>query len=955
MGSRWRDTVAAPRRSDPEAGGFPVFEGAAQVIKLIGYLYQRLRYGDRPRELSLSGAGWRELSDRRERSGRGGLPMVCLVRPEGHDELLGALAARLAHSTPNRVPHAFISLAEILDSDGHDPDAVPLTHEDIEIIRNILVRMESGLAKSVNRKAGRFRFRLFSLVNWLMDQQLGEDAMKRESRLRRLLRRRDITARIDDALTTAGKEAPELPSWLRWIFAVLRLLLPLLFVVTVTSRVTWLSGQYRWFLRQPHLSPEVPGGFLGFAERLTKGEWIKEDPEQVARFLTNAFLEDLRRAYRWRPWQLLRVRRTTYATLLLDNITRANGGYVLLKLINDVRNETGRFDPLLVISASRKVPPDAGRNTQRPKYDARHALGSYREWQNSLLADRRARRNTAWYLPLRIPGVPKPEERSQAEQELDPLGAYKVPRQSLSSSRLLRLAAVAVLLVGAAYSYRTWSVSHCGEGTRWPGLQPSLTWTGSECIGVTDGSYNIFQPSDPLLAQVVSTILNQNQQAERLRKKYPQRPYITLIEVEALTSSTGTADGLTAERESLEGVAVAQWRQLNKNPNSDTDPIVRILIANAGKSMKQGVLVAQQLKALAVRDPSLVGVVGLDMSSQPTMDTITALTNAGLPMVAATLSADSLAQSHQMYFQVAPQNLRQAAVAAAFAKQHVNEHPYLANSVRVYYADDEKDTYSVNLRKDVLDAFNVQGFLVEAKAFTPNDTGSRPVREKLGDTLIGNASVAGRDTCRYNGFAYFAGRGVPDFGAFLDGAALCGSNAVLLGDDDVTRYVADANARRQRRAMQFYYESFAPAPTDNTQPAERDFYSNFYDLFSFERDAQNGRSLDGHAALSYDATLTMITAAKYLREKETIPITPGTVWREITDIHTSHGGQPPANNSIDGVTGVIDFGGDVTQHVPFGKPVAILSVDGGEVNSNLVGFCGNAKDHLQSSWCPPDR
>jgi len=53
-------------------------------------VYERPGFGDRPRMLDL-GSGWRELEDRRERSHRQGLPMVCLVRPEGPDELLGAL------------------------------------------------------------------------------------------------------------------------------------------------------------------------------------------------------------------------------------------------------------------------------------------------------------------------------------------------------------------------------------------------------------------------------------------------------------------------------------------------------------------------------------------------------------------------------------------------------------------------------------------------------------------------------------------------------------------------------------------------------------------------------------------------------------------------------------------------------------------------------------------------
>jgi hypothetical protein len=75
---------------------------------------------------------------------------------------------------------------------------------------------------------------------------------------------------------------------------------------------------------------------------------------------------------------------------------------------------------------------------------------------------------------------------------------------------------------------------------------------------------------------------------------------------------------------------------------------------------------------------------------------------------------------------------------------------------------------------------------------------------QAGDQLLGNADTAGRDTCSYHGFVYFAGRGVPDFGDFLNGAAQCGSQAVFIGDDDVSRYVADAAAREQNQVTPFF-------------------------------------------------------------------------------------------------------------------------------------------------------
>lgn len=934
----------------------PIFVGVAQLVELIGQLYQRPRFGDRPRELDHSGTGWRELADRQERSGHRGLPMVCLVRPDGQDELLSWFGEQLDQAKPDRVPYALIRLNEIQDNNPPGIDTVPLTAEDVEDVRKILHEVTNELAKHTNGRAGRFRFRLFSLIDWLMGQELNQDTVPRERALRKQLRRQDSSQRWDDALKSVGDIPPSDSGWLRWPFAALRMVPWLIFLAAITGRVPVLSGQYRWFLHQQYLSPEVTDGFVSFAARLTKGQWVLEDKEQVACLLVSSFLEDLRRAYRWRPWQLWRVRRMTYVTLLLDNITRANGGYTTLRLINEVRNDLGRFDPLLVISASRKVPPDAGVIPGRPRYEAAHALDGYRHWQNSLFADRRAHDVTAWYLPLRIPGVPSEPERRQAEQQIGAFGGYQLESRAARtpwwSSRILRIGVILILLGGLATGYTMWSHAYCGGWTRFPGFSSSLKWTGTECIGVTDGSYDIFQPSDQSTQLVEHVIFSQNQQAKQAHTAHPERPYITLVDIEAFTSSTSSADGLTSERESLEGLAITQQRQLQGSP---TDPIVRVLIANAGQGMRQGVALAQQLGKLAKSDPTVVGVVGLDMSTQPTVDTISALSDAGLPMVASTLSADSLANNHPLYFQVAPQNTREAAVAAAWADQQARATPSTPRAVRVYYSDDATDIYSTNLRDDAVKFFTAKDFQVEAKAFKPSTDRGPSASQSRGDQLVGTAYYAGNDTCSpdYNGFVFYAGRGLSDYAEFLSGAAQCGSKAVFLGDDDVANYVADATEREKNQIPSFYYLSFALAPTTGPQGQQRNFYPELNKLFNFENNKKQGRSLDGYAALYDDAANVLITAVRYLREgSETIPITPGAVWREITNIHTPK--TPQDNEPIDGLTGIIDFGGDISRHVPLNKPVVILHVNNGEVDPSKVVICGIVNGQTNPAWCPTD-
>jgi hypothetical protein len=80
-------TVTRNSAKNTERNSFPVFHGADRLLKLIGALYQRPRFGDRPRKLRETDGEWGDIVPRPERS-RKGLPMVCLVRPDGPENLL---------------------------------------------------------------------------------------------------------------------------------------------------------------------------------------------------------------------------------------------------------------------------------------------------------------------------------------------------------------------------------------------------------------------------------------------------------------------------------------------------------------------------------------------------------------------------------------------------------------------------------------------------------------------------------------------------------------------------------------------------------------------------------------------------------------------------------------------------------------------------------------------------
>jgi hypothetical protein len=315
----------------------------------------------------------------------------------------------------------------------------------------------------------------------------------------------------------------------------------------------------------------------------------------------------------------------------------------------------------------------------------------------------------------------------------------------------------------------------------------------------------------------------------------------------------------------------------------------------------------------------------------------------GLPTIAATLTADSMVDVSRMYLQVSPQNRREAAVAAAHVRNLLSngKDPFgrpLERRATIYKSDDPNDTYSQNLAKDLELELTAAGVPVVVKSYSPS-----------GDGTDGNQS--GRDACDRGGIVLFAGRGQVDFDAFLGGVQdRCRANPpYILAGDDVTKWAADRTTSARNQSIPFQYLALATAPDllAGAPPEASDFYARLADLFQYES-TDRGRSLDGHAALSYDAAYSVVLAVSYLR-RDSIAVNGGTVWSALQSI-TDAGG---AQRAYQGVTGRIDFGGSVLRRVPVNKPVAIVTFRNGRPDPRATLVCGGRTG--SPAWCPVDQ
>jgi hypothetical protein len=842
----------------------------------------------------------RRLYPRRGRRNRSTRPLICLIRREGQPPALPQLRRRFGGG--GLVVH--VELAA--DADHPPPEQgqrPPITEHDVRLVLTLLRELTNRLGRVDDRRRRIGRFRRFAVTVWLMSHELGESAGDQESRDRRV---RELMRDQGRYQQRQNLSELQVPGWL----GALAIVLPFVwFRARVSGRLPVLSGHYRWFVRRESLAPPVSGGMTDVAAALTDGEW-QRDPDTALLFLVNSFMEDVRAALR-------SSRYTACATLLLGGITRRNGGYQLLRAINDVRNLTELADPLLIVTESLRVPPFAD-----PPCDlapVSQAEAAYEQWRAGHEREQGPREAPAWYLPLAL-SADEPASRPA------PLLPPREPRLR----RVLPAAAAVLLIAGAGYGYQHWSRQHCGNGLSWPGVHPTVWVTGGECVGITDTP--AASGAFPDLAAQLDVIAAQNSEAADQHDAQPGRPLLTLVYVGVLTAPNDDSDSLSTEREGLKGAAVAQRWQLDAH--GTTDPLVRILVANGGARMSSGPAVADTVVQMAHTDPSIVGVIGLSQSYQATLDTVGRLAVAGIPSIGATLSTDVLADSSPLYYQIAPQNKREADVVAAYVR-NLQQTGATAPGVplRTYYSADQTDRYSNNLNADVIASFAHLGFPTESVPFgspgQPND-----------------AAAAGRGACGYPGIVFYAGRPQPDFGSFLNSIRNCGAQplpARIIADDDTTRYVADQNTRRRYGSIPFDYVAFSATPP-LAAGTERDFYTEYNVLFGAD---SPGASLDGHAALSFDAVLTFVYAVGYLRvDGQPIPMTPAAVWRQISSISGRTG--------FAGASGYIDFGANVNRHVPIDKPVLVLKVRNGSVLNDASGYCGVHGDPRTQPWCPYD-
>ncbi|WP_141974630.1 hypothetical protein [Saccharothrix saharensis] len=914
----------------------------------------------------------RDLVDRprwRPRRGRDGLrgdrplPLLCVIGDVGGNDVPKALELRLENTgarSKRKVPHAHAdagpaatTAADRWSRVEREAPLLPL----LDVLHSRLLADRFGHDKLRS-------FRHYRLVDWLTGRQLPPAQNIHDNRaivreLREWYAAADTARDVEPQATAQQLGGPS-------VYEKLLVLLltvwhrPLRFWLWVHG-VPLVGREPRWLMRQPFMVPGHSTAFTGFAERLTAGRRAEENPEHVKKLLVHAFLQDLRLAYRPRGLRLRRWQRTAYTVVLLSGLTDDNGGWELLRLINDVRNESTEHDPLLVIAAADAKPADL--QPGRPVEPVSRIKAELDAWAAGLPVHRQALRPDARFVFVRLPG--ERDDPTQADESawVD-LSGIK-PRQPPLPARKPVVAGVVLALLAA--------VSLTGGRWGWvrvdndclpdPARGVAVRWVEAiqSCVGYSDDSARVFGP-DPRLRAAQHAVFELNATAERLHEDNPERTLVSVVYFADLTHPVSDPGADASTSEELEGLLIRQEAQ---NKTSNTEPLLRVYVANGGDRMAAArTVVDDLLEPLLAADPTIVGVIGMALTVDATESAIGALGDLGTPVVATTLTGEVLGSRSPLYFQLVPGNAVQAELVAEHARR-------VGKQVTVYHPP---------LTDNYLDSL-VSELLAELGA---DETATRSWDRQVGEVEV---------VCGAGHIAFFAGR-EGEFPGFLDEVVdQCGNDRPeVIGDDTTARFIAqsDLRLRNEFRGIAVSFVSMGArvvlAGTDcvtKGQPAARDpEHPGARPLVEFctghrrvrERVTGVGRVADfarllarsddhmpwpgERIGLAYDAASLFVAAARDNRTRSRVPnpdpAAPST--GPLPTVHRAAIAQELREpGDYEGATGPIDF---ARSRTGLTRPLAILTIsdlhDLAEVPSCVYEISRPADPAAPRPWGTPD-
>jgi hypothetical protein len=376
---------------------------------------------------------------------------------------------------------------------------------------------------------------------------------------------------------------------------------------------------------------------------------------------------------------------------------------------------------------------------------------------------------------------------------------------------------------------------------------------GTECIGYSDDVALTFGTGKALPA-AQHRIFRYNREVERLVAGGWRNPRVRLIVMTALTAKRSLPEDerYPAEREAMEGIAVAQDQALQDAKQTASRPLLEVVVANAGQEGDQAETLVPEIGRLVEADPTVVGVLVAMDSRTSTRKAMQQLQARGLLVMTSTGAAERLREGMTRFLQLQSTTREQSRLVRAYAKQLDRD-----AIVNIYTSSDRPpgpqnaDLYVDDLRSGLRQEF-----------------GGGYEEGRWGDATL---DLRARCHDRYDGIVFYGGRYTSFHGFLKELYTTCGRKnlPILVAAGNTARYVVGDPASNGRNGapsdfpLVFSSNGVASASCDPENPTARQklFLDAVVKVLRQCRDPADPRPLGVRMGPAFDLITIFLDAA----------------------------------------------------------------------------------------------
>ena len=454
-----------------------------------------------------------------------------------------------------------------------------------------------------------------------------------------------------------------------------------------------------------------------------------------------------------------------------------------------------------------------------------------------------------------------------------------------------------------------------------------VTSVDGECIGISDGRYafDTNRSAGSYMLQASESLRNGNLssavtgwKAAHEKDTNDAEPLIYVENQRVLTSGTpyitvvlGVSLGVKVldgySRDALQAAYVVQ-KACNEDPQLSGGKKLRLLIANSGSGSNHSKDIASQIVKAAQYDKTIVGVQGWT-TSVTTLNALSTLVQAHLPIVASDIASDTLKGISPYFFRIENRIELNIPLAITYIKKQQAHQ-------RLIIFRNPKDLYSVEASDSFTQQYNKDGYRIAATE--DFQTGNETALTQLVQSALEqyHPNLVYIPTTTVDDITTLL-KAIPSTAEYANLKVLTGVEGYELVQPGMT--FPDGYTRMLMSSSAFPDEWAMQALGHQEPPFFKDYIAAYDPHDQHMSDPYTYRRANAETMMGYDALFLFLVANKHAIQQGKQNPTGEDIQKALAQINGSQ--------SFQGITGVISFGAD---HDPINRLHFVLHVvDGG--------------------------